>query len=54
MTAFANIGQKEDKGRQNQHLKRSTVVKNVLQIGLFLCKTKPILRQAQDRFLEKL
>jgi hypothetical protein len=36
MTIFAKIGQKEDKVRQNQHLKRSTNVKNVRQIGLFL------------------
>ena len=40
------ISQKEDKERQNQHLKRSTIVENVLQIGLFLqnkanfCKAK--------------
>ena len=36
MTDFAKISQKGDKIRQNQHLKRSTIVKNVLQIGLFL------------------
>jgi len=42
MTAFAKIGQRNDKVRQNQQLKRSTNVKNVRQIALFLCKTKPI------------
>jgi hypothetical protein len=36
MTDFLKISQKEDKVRQNQHLKRSTIVKNVRQIGLFL------------------
>ena len=36
MTDFLKIGQNEDKVRQNKHLKRSTVVKNVRQIGLFL------------------
>jgi hypothetical protein len=46
MTDFLKISQKEDKVRQEQHLKRSTVVKNVRQIGLFLqnkanlCKAK--------------
>ena len=32
MAAFAKISQREDKVRQNQHLKRSTIVKNVRQI----------------------
>ena len=32
MTDFFKISQKEDKVRQNQHLKRSTIVKNVRQI----------------------
>jgi hypothetical protein len=36
MTDFAKIGQRGDKVRQNRHLKRSTSVKNVRQIGLFL------------------
>jgi hypothetical protein len=36
MIIFAKIGQREDKVRQNQHLKRSTTVKNVRQIGVFL------------------
>jgi len=36
MTNFSKISQKEDKVLQNQHLKRSTTVKNVLQIGLFM------------------
>jgi hypothetical protein len=36
MTAFAKISQRKDKVRQNKHLKRSTIVKNVRQIGLFL------------------
>jgi hypothetical protein len=36
MMIFAKTGQKDDKVRQNQHLKRSTIVKNVRQIGLFM------------------
>jgi hypothetical protein len=36
MTASSKIGRNEDKVRQNQHLKRSTIVKNVRQIGLFM------------------
>jgi hypothetical protein len=46
MMIFAKTGQKGDKERREQHLKRSTVVKNVRQIGLFLqnkanlCKAK--------------
>ena len=36
MTAFSKISQREDKVRQNKHLKRSTIVKNVRQIDLFL------------------
>ena len=36
MINFAKIGQKEDKERQNKHLMCSTIVENVLQIGLFL------------------
>jgi hypothetical protein len=36
MTDFFEMSQKEDKERQEQHLKRSTIVKNVRQIGLFM------------------
>jgi hypothetical protein len=36
MAILAKIGQREDKVRQNKHLKRSTIVKNVRQIGLFM------------------
>jgi hypothetical protein len=36
MTDFLKISQKDDKERQEQHLKRSTVVKNVRQIHVFL------------------
>jgi hypothetical protein len=36
MTDFFEISQKEDKVRRNKHLKRSTTVKNVRQIGLFM------------------
>jgi hypothetical protein len=32
----AQHGEKEDKVRQNQNLKRSTIVKNVRQIDLFM------------------
>ena len=45
---FVKISQKDGKERQNQHLNRFTIVKNVLQIGLFLqnkanfCKVKII------------
>ncbi|OHB57906.1 MAG: hypothetical protein A2173_06900 [Planctomycetes bacterium RBG_13_44_8b] len=41
MTAFVKIGPREDKERQNQHLKRSTIVENVRQIGLFLQIFRP-------------
>jgi hypothetical protein len=46
MTDFFKISQKEGKVRQNQHLNRSTIVKNVRQIHVFLqnkanlCKAK--------------
>jgi len=47
MTASAKIGQRKDKVRQNKHLKRSTIVKNVRQISPILCKTKPIFEKAK-------
>ena len=34
-------------------LQYSTTVGRTLQNGNFFCKTNPILRQAQDKFLEK-
>jgi hypothetical protein len=36
MADFFEISQKEDKERREQHLKRSTIVENVRQIGPFL------------------
>jgi hypothetical protein len=36
MIDFVKISQKEDKVRHIKHLKRSTIVKNVRQIDLFM------------------
>jgi len=46
MAILAKIGQRGDKLRQNQHLKRSTKVKNVRQIDLFL-QNKANFRKSQ-------